>query len=186
MLKTRICDLFGIETPIFCAAMGGVALGELAAAVSEAGAFGSLSSAGFGVGGVMREIGEARRLTRKPFAVGLLIPLLGEGVFEAVLEARVPAIIFFWGDAAPFIPRCKEAGIKSIVQVGSATEAIAAKQAGTDAIIAQPRGRRSRARHSQHLRADPCGARCDRRPPANRRRRYRRRPRTRGGTRAWR
>ena len=38
MMKTRICDLFGIETPIFCAAMGGVALGELAAAVSEAGA----------------------------------------------------------------------------------------------------------------------------------------------------
>jgi NAD(P)H-dependent flavin oxidoreductase YrpB (nitropropane dioxygenase family) len=137
MMKTRICDLFGIEPPIFCAAMGGVALGELAAAVSEAGAFGALSSAGFSVGGVMREIGEARRLTRKPFAVGLLIPLLAPGVFEAVLEARVPAIIFFWGDASPFIPRCKSAGIRTIVQVGSAAEASQAKSAGADAVIAQ-------------------------------------------------
>jgi nitronate monooxygenase len=137
MLTTRICDLFGIEAPIFCAAMGGVALGELAGAVSEAGAFGSLSSAGFGVSGVQHEIAEAKRLTRKPFAVGLLIPLLREGVFEAVLAARVPAIIFFWGDAAPFIPQCKAAGIKTIVQVGSATEAFQAKAAGADAIIAQ-------------------------------------------------
>ena len=137
MFKARICDLFGIETPIFCAAMGGVALGELAAAVSEAGAFGSLSSAGFGVAGVQREIAEAKRLTRKPFGVGLLIPLLQPGVFEAVVEARVPAIIFFWGDAAPFIPHCKAAGIRTIVQVGSVTEAFQAKNAGADAIIAQ-------------------------------------------------
>ncbi|HTW88723.1 MAG TPA: nitronate monooxygenase [Candidatus Binataceae bacterium] len=137
MLKTRICDLFGIESPIICAAMGGVALGELAAAVSEAGGLGSLSSAGFGVEGVRTEIGEAQRLTRKPFAVGLLLPLLREGVFEAVLEARVPVIIFFWGDADPFVPGCKAAGIKVVVQVGSVAEAIRAKNAGADALVAQ-------------------------------------------------
>jgi nitronate monooxygenase len=137
MLRTRVCDLFGIETPIFCAAMGGVAGGELAAAVSEAGGFGSLSSAGFAVAGVRHEIDVAKRLTRKPFAVGLLLPLLGEGVFEAVLEAQVPAIIFFWGDAAPFVPRCRAAGVKVIVQVGSVAEAVQAKNAGADALIAQ-------------------------------------------------
>ncbi len=137
MLKTAICDLFGIETPIFAAAMGGVAMGELAAAVSEAGAFGSLSSAGFDVSGVLHEIETTRRLTQKPFAVGLLIPLLREGVFEAVLAARVPAIIFFWGDAGPFVQRCRAAGIKVIVQVGSVAEAVQAKHAGADAIIAQ-------------------------------------------------
>ncbi|HUY18814.1 MAG TPA: nitronate monooxygenase [Candidatus Binataceae bacterium] len=137
MFKTRICDLFGIESPIFCAAMGGVAGGELAAAVSEVGGFGALSSAGFGVSGVRHEIAEAQRLTRKPFAVGLLMPLLPEGVFEAVIEAKVPAIIFFWGDAAPFVPRCRAAGVKVIVQVGSVAEAVQARQAGADAIIAQ-------------------------------------------------
>lgn len=137
MLRTRICDLFGIDLPIICAAMGGVAGGELAAAVSEAGGFGALSSAGFGVSGVRYEIAEAQRLTRKPFAVGLLLPLLREGVFEAVLEAKVSAIIFFWGDASPFVLGCKAAGVKVIVQVGSVAEAIRAKKAGADAVIAQ-------------------------------------------------
>ena len=37
MLKTRITELFGIEYPIVSAGMGGVALAELAAAVSNAG-----------------------------------------------------------------------------------------------------------------------------------------------------
>ncbi len=82
-------------------------------------------------------IGEAKRLTDKPFAVGLLLPLLREGVFEAVLEAQVPAIIFFWGDAGPFVPRCNAAGVKAIVLVGSVAEAIQAKNAGADALIAQ-------------------------------------------------
>ena len=41
-LHTPICDLFGIEHPIFLAGMGGVAYAELCAAVSEAGGFGTL------------------------------------------------------------------------------------------------------------------------------------------------
>jgi len=46
MLKTRFCELFGIEYPIVCAGMG-VALASLAAAVSEAGGLGTISLAGF-------------------------------------------------------------------------------------------------------------------------------------------
>ena len=47
MLKTRICDLLGIELPIVSAGMGGVALSRLAAAVSEAGGLGTIALAGF-------------------------------------------------------------------------------------------------------------------------------------------
>jgi NAD(P)H-dependent flavin oxidoreductase YrpB (nitropropane dioxygenase family) len=46
MLKTRICELFGIEYPIVSAGMGGVASAELAAAVSEAGGLGTIGLAG--------------------------------------------------------------------------------------------------------------------------------------------
>ena len=48
MLKTQICELFGIEYPIISAGMGGVALAELAAAVSEAGGLGTIGLAAFG------------------------------------------------------------------------------------------------------------------------------------------
>ncbi|MGH7905129.1 MAG: NAD(P)H-dependent flavin oxidoreductase [Candidatus Binataceae bacterium] len=137
MLKTSVCDLLGVELPIFCAAMGGVARAELAAAVSEAGAMGSLSSSGFGVEGAIREIREAKRLTKKPFAVGVLIPMLHDGVFDAIVAERVSACIFFWGDVAPFVAKCKDAEIKVICQVGSVEEAVSAVRAGADAIVAQ-------------------------------------------------
>ena len=40
-LRTPICDMFGIEVPIFLAGMGQVAYGEVCAAVSEAGGYGT-------------------------------------------------------------------------------------------------------------------------------------------------
>ncbi len=43
--KTPICELFGIEVPIFLAGMGGVAYAEVCAAVSEAGGYGTLGMA---------------------------------------------------------------------------------------------------------------------------------------------
>jgi NAD(P)H-dependent flavin oxidoreductase YrpB (nitropropane dioxygenase family) len=35
MLKTRFCELFGVELPIMLAGMGTIALADLAAAVSD-------------------------------------------------------------------------------------------------------------------------------------------------------
>ena len=46
MLKTRLTELFGVEYPIVSAGMGGVALAELAAAVSNAGGIGTIALAG--------------------------------------------------------------------------------------------------------------------------------------------
>ena len=44
--RTPICDLFGIEYPIFLAGMGEVAYADVCAAVSEAGGFGTLGMVG--------------------------------------------------------------------------------------------------------------------------------------------
>ena len=46
MLKTKFCDLFGVEYPIVCAGMGNIALASLAAAVSEAGGLGTIALPG--------------------------------------------------------------------------------------------------------------------------------------------
>jgi len=43
MLRTALCDLLKIETPIIQAPMGGAATGRLAAAASNAGALVSIS-----------------------------------------------------------------------------------------------------------------------------------------------
>ena len=45
-IRTPLCDMLGIKYPIMLAGMGGVSYGELAAAVSQRGGFGTLGMAG--------------------------------------------------------------------------------------------------------------------------------------------
>ncbi len=137
MLKTRITELFGIEYPIVSAGMGGVALAELAGAVSEAGGLGTIALAGLHAEAVQAEIAAARRITKKPLAVNLLVPFLAPGVIDALLKEPIQAITFFWGEPAEQIPPVKKAGMKVIWQCGSLEEAVTAKDAGADVIMMQ-------------------------------------------------
>jgi NAD(P)H-dependent flavin oxidoreductase YrpB (nitropropane dioxygenase family) len=137
MLKTKFCELFGIEYPIVCAGMGNIALANLAAAVSEAGGLGTIALPGFPPDAIVAEISAARKITAKPIVVNQLIPFLQPGLFEALAKQPISAVTLFWGDPAEHIPACKALGLKVIWQCGSALEAAAAKRAGADAIIAQ-------------------------------------------------
>jgi nitronate monooxygenase len=137
-MRTRICELFGIELPIFNAGMGGVALAPLAAAVSEAGGMGTIGMAAFSHEAMLSEISAARGMTQKPICVNLLVPFLREGTFKLLASEPVDAVTLFWGDPSELIPRARAEGIRRIIwQCGSADEALAAKRAGADAIIAQ-------------------------------------------------
>jgi len=73
-LRTPVCDLFGIEYPIFAAGMGGVTLAPLAAAVSAAGGLGVLGATFHTPAQLREEIRAVRRVTDRPFGVDLLIP----------------------------------------------------------------------------------------------------------------
>ena len=73
-LRTPVCDLFGIEYPIFAAGMGGVTLAPLAAAVSAAGGLGVLGATFHTPEQLREEIRAVRRVTDRPFGVDLLIP----------------------------------------------------------------------------------------------------------------
>jgi len=140
MLHTKICDLLGIELPIISAGMGGVALSNLAGAVSEAGGFGFIGTAGLSPAAIHNEVAAARKVTKKPLGVNLLIPFLRPGIVEAVFEESIEAVTFFWGepaDHAASIRRLQAARVKVIWQCGSALEASAAARAGVDAIMAQ-------------------------------------------------
>jgi nitronate monooxygenase len=137
MLKTKFCELFGIEYPIVCAGMGNIALANLAAAVSEAGGLGTIAMPGMSPDAMAAEISAARKITAKPVVVNQLIPFLRPGILETLANQPISAVTLFWGDPAEYIPACKTLGLKVIWQCGSALEAAAAKRAGADAIIAQ-------------------------------------------------
>jgi len=81
VLRTRLCDILGIEYPILSAGMGPSLVGErtgatveLVVAVSEAGGLGVLGAAGFTVDEMRENIREIRKQTDKPFGVDLLLP----------------------------------------------------------------------------------------------------------------
>lgn len=71
-LKTRFCELFGIEYPIIQAGMaGGSTTVELVSSVSEAGGLGVLGAAYMTPDALRAAIGDIARQTSKPFGVNL-------------------------------------------------------------------------------------------------------------------
>ena len=136
-LHTPLCDLLGIEVPIFCAPMGFVTGPELAGAVSEAGGLGLMSFSRNPPDLLRRDIAALRTYTRRPFGVNVLLTADVSEQIAVCIEERVPLLSFFWGDPAPFVKSAHDAGLKVIHQVGSVAEAEEAARAGVDVIIAQ-------------------------------------------------
>ena len=73
-LRTKLCDILGIEYPVILAGMGGVSRHKLVAAVSEAGGLGIVGAATMGPDEMREEIRKIRELTDKPFGVDILLP----------------------------------------------------------------------------------------------------------------
>ena len=104
MLRTRLCDLLGLQVPIVAAPMGlDITTPELAAAVSNAGGLG-LVSFGENPPPLLRAlIRRVRALTDRPFGINLILAFAAEEQVAACIEERVPVLSFFWGDCAPYV-----------------------------------------------------------------------------------
>jgi len=141
MISTRFTRMLNIRHPIVQAGLGGVARAELAAAVRNAGALGMLAMIGMPPDFIRKQIRRTRELTGHPFGVNLVPAVVPESGFESQLsiciEERVPLISLFWCDAAPYVAPCHAAGIKVMLQIGTAEEARAAREANVDVIVAQ-------------------------------------------------
>ncbi len=81
VLKTKLCEMLGIEYPILSAGMGPTLIGEktgapveLVVAVSEAGGLGVLGGSGYTVDELAEAIREIKKQTDRPFGVDLLLP----------------------------------------------------------------------------------------------------------------
>ncbi len=103
-LHTPICDLFDIEVPIFAAGMGGVTLAPLAGAVSAAGGLGTLGATFHTPDALREEIRALRRITDRPFGVGLMVPT---DIPDTVAERNVPPFPDFLSDFLPEVAHLK-------------------------------------------------------------------------------
>ena len=97
-LRTPICDLFDIEVPIFAAGMGGVTLAPLAGAVSAAGGLGTLGATFHTPEALREEIRAVRRITDRPFGVGLMVPT---DIPAHLAERNIPPFPDFLADLLP-------------------------------------------------------------------------------------
>lgn len=138
MLKTDICDLFGIEYPIIQGGMAHVATAELAAAVSNAGGLGIVGGGAPEPDWMREQIRLARKLTDKPFGANVLLiaPSVNE-IIEVILEEKVAVVTTGAGNPGPYIPRFKEAGIRVMPVVASVALARRLARYGVDAFIAE-------------------------------------------------
>jgi nitronate monooxygenase len=134
-MRTPLCDLLGIEQPIVQAPMGGPAVPQLAAAVSNAGALGMLALTWSGdAGGVVREL---QGLTKRPFGGNFGLQLDQHERLDSALEAGLRIVSLFWGDPSAYVERLHDAGALVLHTVGSAEEAKRAVSAGVDVVVAQ-------------------------------------------------
>ena len=129
MLRTRLCDLLGIDVPIILAGMGaGATSAEFAAAVSNEGGLGSVGSLFRSADVVKRDIDLLPTLTNRNFAVES---------FRHTLRARPAVISFALDDPGDLIRQAHDVGSRVMLQVTTVAQAIQAAEHGVDVIIAQ-------------------------------------------------
>ncbi|WP_071429226.1 enoyl-[acyl-carrier-protein] reductase FabK [Angelakisella massiliensis] len=138
MIKTPICDLLGIEYPVFQGGMAWIADASLAAAVSNGGGLGIISAMNANGEWLRGQIREAKKLTDKPFGVNIMLmsPFADE-VAKVVVEEGVPVVTTGAGNPAKYMPAWLEAGIKVIPVIPSTGIAKRVARAGAAAVIAE-------------------------------------------------
>ena len=115
MIHTELCDLLGIEYPVFQGGMAWIADGKLAAAVSNGGGLGVVAAGNAPASYVREQIQIAKSLTKKPFGVNIMLmsPFADE-VAQVAAEERVAVVTTGAGNPSKYMQLWKDAGIKVI------------------------------------------------------------------------
>lgn len=137
-MKTRLCELLGIEYPIIQGGMAWVATAELAAAVSNGGGLGLIAAGGAPADVVREQIKKARELTDKPFGVNvMLMSPFADEVMQVVIEEKPAVVATGAGNPGKYIPALKEAGVKILPVIASVAMAKRMEKSGVDGVIAE-------------------------------------------------
>ncbi|MBI5441266.1 MAG: nitronate monooxygenase [Deltaproteobacteria bacterium] len=144
MPDSSLTALLGTRLPILQGGMFWLATAELAAAVCNAGALGTVSPcAGMAKDGeplenLERQIAEMNRATREPFAVNVLLDLPIAGLLlDRAVEVGVKVLVTAAGDPRVYTPMLKARGVRVLHVVSSVSQARRAEEAGADAVVVQ-------------------------------------------------
>ena len=130
--------MLGIRLPIIQGGMAWIADASLAAAVSNAGGLGLISSINAGTEAVRAEIRKCRQMTDKPFGVNIMLqaPNAAE-IAEMVVEEGVKILTTGAGSPAQYMDMWKAAGIVVMPVVASVALALKMQALGAAAVIAE-------------------------------------------------
>ncbi|MCX4186883.1 NAD(P)H-dependent flavin oxidoreductase [Methylophaga sp. OBS4] len=136
-LITSLTKKFGINHPIMLAPMGGVAGGELAASVSNAGGLGIIG-AGYGdIDWLRRELDLLKRKTQKPWGIGFITWTLTQEVFDLAMSYSPHLVMLSFGDVTPWAAQVHTKKIPLFCQVQDLNSAFEVRDKGADFIVAQ-------------------------------------------------
>jgi nitronate monooxygenase len=139
-MKTRITEMFGVETPLVMGGMTGVGYADLVAAVANAGALGFLTAHMFKSGAeLLDEIDKTKSLTDKPFGVNLTLlpsinPIPYDEYREAIIHSGIKIVETAGRAPTDHLPRFKEHGVKVIHKCTSVRHSVSAVRNGVDVI----------------------------------------------------
>jgi nitronate monooxygenase len=132
-VRTPVCEMLGIDQPIVQAPIAQVP--QLAAAVSNAGALGTVALAwADDAGAVVRE---TAALTARPFGGNFVLTEDHHRRLDQALDAGLRIVTFLWGDPSSYVEPVHDAGGIVMHTVGTAEEARRAVGSGVDVIVAQ-------------------------------------------------
>ena len=138
MIRTEICDLLGIEYPIFQGGMAWVSDASLAGAVSNAGGLGIIAGMNSNGEQLRAEIQKIREITDKPFGVNvMLLSPFADEVAQVVVEEKVPVVVTGAGLPSKYIKNWVENGLKVIPVVPSVAIARMCERMGACAVVAE-------------------------------------------------
>lgn len=138
MISSKICDLIGIQYPIFQGGMAWISDAKLASAVSNAGGLGLISAMNANAEYVREEIKKCKTMTNKPFGVNIMLqsPFADE-VAKVVIEEKVAVVTTGAGNPSKYMKDWLDAGIKVVPVVASAAFAVLMERIGASAVVAE-------------------------------------------------
>jgi nitronate monooxygenase len=140
MIKTRITEMFGVDTPIVMGGMTGVGYAPLVASVAKAGALGFIVAHLYPTAEELEAaIRWVQNETDKPFGVNLTIlpsltPIPYDEYRRAIIESGCKIVETAGRNPVAHMPDFKEAGVKVIHKCTSVRHAVTAAQLGVDVI----------------------------------------------------
>lgn len=140
MVRTRFCDVFGVDHPIVQGGMQWVGKAELVAAVANAGALGFLTALTQPTPeDLAKEIARCREMTDKAFGVNLtILPSINPPPYaeyrDVIVESGIPVVETAGFNPAEHLPTFQGGGVKVLHKCTSVRHAVKAQELGVDGV----------------------------------------------------